>query len=97
MNTHESDILTFNNKTIYEIRETTTLMNALLLSCQDKEFKGQYYNLPQNLIYKLSEERNGYMTLINLALEKLYNIQKYQLNLEHSISSSHKNSYYCSR
>jgi len=96
MDIHESDILSYNDKAICKIHETTTLINALLLSCQDKEFKGQYYDLPQNSIYKLSEERNGYITLICMALEKLNSLQKIQLNIENTLTSLHQDSNYSS-
>jgi len=57
-------------------------------ACQEKEFSSIYYNLQQKDIRVLSEERNHYINMLNLALDRVsdsieinYNIENELINL----------------
>lgn len=94
---YKSDILSYNDEAFDELQNTSTLINSLLLSCQDKEFRGQYYDIPEKSVYKLSEERNSYLSLLSMASDKLYNLKKIHLNIEKKLSTLHKYTDNCCR
>lgn len=54
--------------------------------CQEREFSSVYYNLPQNYKYTLSEERNHYINMLELALARVSDLKKINNGLENEIS-----------
>ena len=97
MNTHKSVVLSCNDEAFDEIYKTKAIIKALITCCQDKEFKGEYYNLNKNLKYLLSEERNEYVSLLTIAFEKLHKLISINCRLEKEISMLNQNSDYCCR
>jgi len=50
--------------------------------CQEKEFSAIYYDLPQKDKFILSEERNHYINMLNLALDRVSDLKKINSGLE---------------
>lgn len=55
-------------------------------SCQEKEFSAKYYNLPPKAKYILSEERNQYINLLDIALDKVSDVIELNTTIENNIS-----------
>ena len=54
--------------------------------CQEKEFAAIYYNLPPKDKFSLSRERNHYINMLNLALERVSDLKEINCRLESSIA-----------
>ena len=54
--------------------------------CQEKEFSSTYYNLQKKDKFILSEERNHYINMLNLALDRVTNLKEINILLENEIS-----------
>ena len=65
--------------------------------CLDKEISSVYYNLPYNQKITLSEERNHYINMLSLALDKITSLKEYNFNLEKKFANLEQNSYNGSR
>ena len=92
-----SDALSYNNEAFDEINNAGTLINALLLSCQNREFRGQYYGATNYAATRLSDERNEYISFLTMISDKIDNLKRINLGIEKEILNLHKNSNYCSR
>ena len=87
---HKSDALSYQDEVFNELYYTKTLVEATKTCCQDREFKGQYYGIPQNYIPMISDERNEYISLLTLISDKLKNMHKLNLCLEKEICCLHE-------
>lgn len=96
MNNRISDVLSYNDKAFDELNNTKILINALLLSCQNREFKGQYYGISNYAANKLSNERNEYMSFLTMISDKIDNLKRINLGMEREITNLHKNTNDCS-
>ena len=67
-----------------------SLLKAIFENCLSKECNSQYYN-KENFTQKLSEERNTYINLLSLSIEKLKKIQDYNNKIENFIILSTEN------
>ena len=76
-----------------ELYVINTLISMTQNTCKDLEFKGQYYGISQAKANMLSHERNNYITMLELALDKLSNFMQLYLAQE----PLQQNSDYCSR
>ena len=56
-------------------------------SCLNKEISSKYYNLPMDLQKELSEERNNYINMLNIALDKLDNVKDYYFINEEKLTN----------
>lgn len=56
-------------------------------ACLEKEISSNYYNLPIKYKFTLSEERNNYINMMNVALDKVNNLKKINNALEQEIQS----------
>ncbi len=54
--------------------------------CQEKEFSSTYYNLKHREKVVLSEERNHYINMLDLALDRVSCIKEINVVLENEIS-----------
>ena len=54
--------------------------------CQEKEFSSTYYNLQKQDKFVLSEERNHYINMLNLALDRVSNLMEINIMLENELS-----------
>lgn len=95
-NNHNSKLLYFNQETFGELYVLDTLINMTKESCQDREFSGQYYGIPPEMIAKLSAERNNYINMLTLFSEKVSNIMNLNLRLEQELCLE-QNTNNCSR
>lgn len=62
-----------------------TILELTLKSCFLKENDAIYYDLSDNLKLELSKERNQYMNLISVALEKVEHIKNINIALENRL------------
>lgn len=53
--------------------------------CQEKEFLSIYYNLPQKDKYVLSEERNHYINMLDLALDRVSDLKEINYKIENEL------------
>lgn len=54
--------------------------------CREKEFSSVYYNLPQKDKFTLSEERNHYINMLTLALDRVADIKQINYCIENTLS-----------
>ena len=52
-----------------------TIIKLVRESCLNKECESIYYNLPEKMMIKLSNERNRYISILTLALENVNNLK----------------------
>ena len=85
--------INFHQLLIYEnslFNELSTLESVLKLtksSCYEQEVNSNYYNLDNFEQVKLSEERNHYLNLLAIALDKVSILKEINKNLEDEICS----------
>ena len=92
----KSDVLSYNDKLSDEIYNINTLVNAMIICCREKEFKNEYYGIPQKFIPMLSNERNENLSLLSLISNKLKILNNLSLYLDKE-QTLHQNTDYCSR
>lgn len=63
-----------------------SLIKATQNSCLDKECSSIYYNLPQKEKIILSEERNHYINLLSIALDKISSLKEIHLDIEKELT-----------
>jgi len=68
---------------LYSLESILTLTREV---CQEKEFSASYYNLPQREKFILSEERNHYINMLDLALDRVSDLKKINTGLEYELS-----------
>ena len=54
--------------------------------CQEKEFTSVYYNLPQKDKFTLSAERNHYINMLDLALDRVSDLKQINYCLENQLA-----------
>ncbi len=54
--------------------------------CQEKEFSSIYYNLPPKDKYVLSEERNHYINMLDLALDRVSDLIEINYSMENELT-----------
>lgn len=91
----KSSMLSCNDEISDELYNTNVLVNVARTSCQNREFKGEYYGIPQNIIPKISNERNEYISLLTLISDKISHINKLNLQIESELSGLYKYSDNC--
>lgn len=89
------EILSYQNDLFDALYFANTLVNMTKTSCQDREFKGQYYGMNDDMLKRLSNERNEYIAMLTLISDKLSCILELNLSLEQEIVL-HQNSNYSS-
>ena len=80
------DILSFVENTFDVIYSLETIIKVTQDVCLDKENGAVYYNLSSKEQFILSEERNNYINMMNLALDKLTCLKEINLAIEKKIS-----------
>lgn len=63
-----------NESIIEELLTVESLVQATMEACLTKECSSQYYS-GKDVTSKLSEERNSYINMLSVALEKIKNIR----------------------
>ena len=87
--------LSYYDKAIDELYSINPYVNMIKSYCQEQEFKGEYYGLHNKQMLKLSEERNGYITMLTLISGKLSDIIDLNLSIERNFSTLQKYSDNC--
>ena len=82
----KGNALSYNDEALNELYVANTLIKATKTYCLEKEYNRQYYGIPNIYAIKLSEERNEFITLLNLISEKLTNLNKLYLILEKELT-----------
>ena len=54
--------------------------------CQEKEFSSMYYNLPPKDKFTLSAERNHYINMLTLALDRVSNLKQINCGIENYLA-----------
>lgn len=64
-----------------------SLIKLTKSSCLEKEMNSSYYDLSKNNKLQLSEERNNYINVLSITLEKLEELKKicFELEEKHSV------------
>lgn len=74
------------NKAFDELYIINSLVNLIKTSCEDKEFKGKYYDAPLNIAKLLSDERNDYINALTLLSDRLSCLYKQCLIIEDNLT-----------
>lgn len=85
-NQHEKEFFSIFQESFNELYTLRSLITVIRCLCEDKEFKGEYYGLEKNEIQKLSAERNDYINLLYILVDKTANIINLNLELERQIA-----------
>lgn len=65
-----------------------SIIKLTLSNCKDKEIRASYYEISSKNTIKLSEERNNYINMLTIALEKLEQLKTISSNLEISYNNT---------
>ena len=68
-----------------ELYVVETIVKMTISACQEREFNGQYYDIPVKNIPLLSAERNNYINMLTLLSERVNNIMNLNLLMEKEI------------
>ncbi len=82
---HNSRLQDIHEKTFNELYFADTIVEMTRQSCKDREFSGQYYGIPADMISKLSAERNHYINMLDMLSERITNMKNLNLSLEQEI------------
>ena len=73
------------DKTFDEIYMLESIIKLIKESCLEKEIDSKYYNLDSFDKILLSEERNHYINLLSMAIDKLSDLKQMNVNLEKEV------------
>lgn len=65
-----------------ELYILNSLINTTKLLCEDREFRGKYYDISSEKAKMLSEERNEYINMLSVLSDKMNYIIKLYLSME---------------
>lgn len=86
-NTCNCTLLNYENSMFDELSTLESLLKLTKNSCYEQEMNSCYYGLENAYRLKLSEERNHYLNLLSIALDKVVLLKKINQNLENEIYS----------
>ena len=75
------------NDLFNELSSLESILKLTKESCYEQELNGNYYCSIKSNRIKLSEERNHYLNLLTIALEKINTLKAINLNLEKELCS----------
>ena len=82
MKKSDSNVLTCCENYFDELFCLESIIKLTKCACLEKEFSANYYNLPSKYKYTLSEERNHYINMMNIALEKVNLLKEINNSME---------------
>ncbi len=88
-----SSVLMHNEELFNELYNAGVLLNATKCCCQDREFRGEYYGIPQSFIVNISNERNEYLSLLTMLSDKISQIYKLSHSIENELTLHHDTDY----
>ena len=91
-----NSVLMYNEEIFNELYNAGVLINATKCCCMDREFRGEYYGIPQNYIVEISNERNEYLSLLSLLSDKINHIHTLSRSIEKELTLQ-QDTDYCGR
>ena len=82
-----SSLLSYENSLFEELSKLESVLKLTKDSCFEQEVNSNYYNLSKSEQFRLSEERNHYLNLLTIALDKVSLLKKINNELEIEIYS----------
>ncbi len=82
----QRNVLAYNEELFSEVYCADVLLNAAICCCKDKEFRGEYYGIPEKFIHNISNERNEYLSLMTLLSDKIKYINKLNKSVEQELT-----------
>ena len=83
----------YNEEIFNELYNAGVLLKATKCCCQDREFRGEYYGVPQSYIINISNERNEYLSLLTLLSDKINLIHTLSHSIEKELTLHHDTDY----
>lgn len=83
---NKSNVLSYNEQLCNEVYNADVLLNATICCCQEKEFRGEYYGIPESYTHNISNERNEYLSLLTLLSDKIRYINKLNHRIEQELT-----------
>ena len=80
-----SDVITCFEDSFTELYYLESLIKLTKEACLEREISANYYNLSDIDKLNLSEERNHYINMLTMALDKVSNIKAISLDMEKCI------------
>ena len=65
-----------------DLASVESILKLTYKACVDKEINANYYNLSKKEMKYLSEERNHYINMLNIAIDKVQFIMENNLKIE---------------
>lgn len=81
----EHELLSYLEDTFNEIYVLRSIIKITRDVCQEKEFNSLYYNLSQENLKSLSEERNHYINMLTMALDKVAKLESINESIEKAV------------
>lgn len=72
-----------------------TLINMVRKMCEEREFKGEYYNISKKSAAKLSEERNDYINVLSIVCDSIADVLNLKLKMETEMGLKHNSNNCC--
>ena len=86
-----NSLLMHYEETYSKLHVIRSLLNVIKFSCKDREFKGNYYNIPPEKANLLSDERNEYINILEIISDKVSDMINTYSNIESDIYTSYNN------
>ena len=83
---NKKNVLAYNEEAVNEIYNVDVLVNAIKCCCMEKEFKGEYYGIPNVFVQQISNERNEYLSLLTILSDKIKYINSLQYKIEKELT-----------
>ncbi len=90
-------IITSLEDSFNELFALETIIILTKEACSDREFNAVYYDLSSDSKTTLSEERNHYINMLTIALDKIYNIKETLTIAENKAYDLQQYTHYSSR
>ena len=81
-----TDLLSSFDSSFDTLMTLESIIKITQANCRDKEIYSVHYDLPTKDKKMLSEERNHYINMLNLALDKVSNLIEINLIIEKELS-----------
>lgn len=90
----KNDVLNCIEATFSEIYVLKSIIKITREACLEKEVNSSYYNLSQENKKYLSEERNHYINMLTMALDKITKLENISESMERELPMLHQNAHY---
>jgi len=83
---NRNSALVFTEDLSDEVYSADVLLNATICCCRDKEFRGEYYGIPEEFIKEISNERNEYLSLMTILSDKIRRVIELNQRVEQELA-----------